>query len=212
MPIKEATLKKAQDFKAAIQIGAQIMAASKTFDEEAKKAFKKHDSWNLEILDEAVTNGKLSSAELKSLTDSYFILWNEGIGLDMEAFWHQLQSKSIDFTRKDPVRSALLKGRFQSVHQAMAARKDWETLKNSNLLKSRLSPAEMDGFEELIQKDESTRVDLLKKCLNKKKIPKSQYLRFGDSMAYMEHCDLFERYFTQNEYDELHAIWNNFSF
>lgn len=188
------------------------MAASKTLDSEAKKDFKKQDAWNLEILDEAIANEQLSSAELKSLIDSYFIFWNESIGFDVEEFWHQLQLKPLGFPRKDPILSTLQKRRFRNVHQAMDAQKGWKALKESPLLKARLSPAEMERFEEVLEADKNARIELLKKCLEKKKIPKSQYLRFGDSMAYIEHCNLIKPHFNKHEFEELHNIWSNFSF
>ncbi len=92
----------------------------------------------------------------------------------------------------------------------MSVRKDWNRLKNSKLLRNRLSPENIEQLDKIVKQDELKRVELLKKCLAKKNIPQTQYLKFGDSMGYLGYCELFEEYFNQTEYDELYEVWRNF--
>jgi hypothetical protein len=51
---------------------------------------------------------------------------------------------------------------------------------------------------------------MLKKCLTRKQIPQTNYLKFGECMAYANKCRLWDKYFTQAEVDELYVIWKNF--
>lgn len=210
MPLTETTHKKALDFLEVINIANEIVINSKLVDEETKDAYKEHDIWNINTINDLITKKNLSSAALKSLIDSYFIFWNESAGTDIEEFWDRLQKNSLDFVRKDPLQFALKKDRFRNVHQAMSVRKNWERLKDSLLLKNRLSEMNIQKIDQIVQRDEFKRVKLLKKCLAKKRIPQSQYLKFGDSMGYLAHCQLFEKYFNKTEYYELHKVWQNF--
>ncbi len=210
MPLTETTHKKALAFLEVIKIGSKIMAESEIVDKKTKEAFKTHDIWNVKTINESITNKDLSSAGLKSLTDAYFTFWNESAGLDIEQFWNYLENNSFNFDRKDPLKYALEKGKFRNVHQGMSVRKDWDRLKNSNLLKNRLSKENIRQLDKIVKQDEHKRLELLKKCLAKQNIPQTQYLRFGDSMGYFGYCGLFEKYFTQSEYKELHEVWEKF--
>ena len=210
MSLTETIHKKALDFLEVIKLGSEIITSSKMVDEKTKEAFKNHDIWNVNTVNDSIKKRDLSSAGLKSLTDSYFIFWNESAGIDIEEFWDRLEKHSLDFVRKDPLQFALKKDRFRNVHQAMSVRKDWGRLKNSSLLRNRLSPKNIEKLDEIVRLDELKRVELLKKCLAKKKIPQTQYLKFGDSMGYLGYCQLFEKYFNQTEYNELHDVWQTF--
>lgn len=210
MSLTETTHKKALNFLKVIKIGSEIIADSKIVDQKTKEAFKNHDIWNVKTVNDSIKKKDLSSAGLKSLTDSYFIFWNESVGIDIEEFWDRLEKDSLGFQRKDPLQFALKKERFRNVHQAMSVRKDWKRLKDSSLLKNRLLPESIEKLDEIVIQDELKRVDLLKKCLAKKSIPQTQYLKFGDSMGYLSYCQLFEDYFNQTEYNELHEVWQNF--
>ena len=43
--------------------------------------------------------------------------------------------------------------------------------------------------------------------LSKKNIPKSQYLKFGECMAYFANTGLFPKYMDENEVKKLYVIW-----
>lgn len=210
MPLVEATYRKAQEFLHAIKIGSEVMSKSELIDNKTREAFEEFAMWNINTIKESIGKKDLSSTGLKSLIDAYFTLWNEGVGLDIEEFWNQLAGNDIDFSRKDPLKFALDKGRFRNVHQGMSARKDWGRLRHSKHLLGRYSQDEINRLDEIIKADEITRAYLLKKCLTNRKIPQTQYLRFGDCMGYLGYCGLFDKHFDKNELKELYEIWSNF--
>ena len=69
---------------------------------------------------------------------------------------------------------------------------------------------EIEEIDDIILKDEKQRIEILKKCLRKKEIPQTQYLKYGECMAYANNCLLWKKYFKQSEVDELYEIWKNF--
>jgi len=108
------------------------------------------------------------------------------------------------------LRFALINNRFRNVDQGMEARKYWTSLKKLKEIKERFTITEIELLDDIILKDEKQRLEILKKCLSKKQIPKAQYLKFGECMAYINNCGLLEKYFSKIEVDELHDIWRNF--
>ena len=56
MPLTETTHKKALAFLEVIKIGGTIMAESEIVDEKTKEAFKTHDIWNVNTINESITN------------------------------------------------------------------------------------------------------------------------------------------------------------
>ncbi|PCJ64888.1 MAG: hypothetical protein COA58_11485 [Bacteroidetes bacterium] len=210
MPLTETTHNKAIAFLEMIQIGHEIMKESSVVNSKTKELFNNSDTWNIKTINESLEKRDLSHAGLESLIGAYLTFWNESVGMDIEEFWIKINKKSLDFKRKDPLKYALDKGRFRNVHQGMSARRDWNRLKESQLLNKRLTKEEIECLDIIIKDDELERVKLLKKCLTKKSIPKTQYLKFGDCIGYLSHCDLFENYFTELELEELHEVWNNF--
>lgn len=210
MPLTEATHKKAIIFLKVIKIGHEIMAKSIVVNSKTKEAFNNHDEWSIKTVNDSLDKHDLSSAGLKSLNDAYLTYWNESIGLDTEEFWRELNNHFTGFKRKDPLKYALEKGRFRNVHEGMSAHKNWDILKASQLLRSRLSEEDIERLDNIINQDELNRVKLLRKCLSKKNIPQTQYLKFGDCMGYVSNCELIGKHFNESEYKELYEIWNNF--
>ena len=127
------------------------MSDSEIVDERTKEAFKNQDIWNVKTINESIAKKDLSSAGLKSLTDGYFTFWNESAGLDIEKFWDCLEKKPFEITRKDPLQFALKKDRFRNVHQAMSVRKDWGRLKESKLLRNRLSSEAIQQLDKIVK-------------------------------------------------------------
>lgn len=189
----------------AIEIQVQIVSGSQHLDKASKNALINHSEHLIELL-----NGKLTLAQMKSLSSDFLIYWNESIGIDAEAFWVKMRESNIEFERKDELKFVLLKKRFRRVDQGMAARMNWEYLKQLQPIKDRFSLSEIDTIGETIQTDEEQRLEVLQKCLRKKAIPKSQYLKFGECMAYFGNCNLFEQYFSQAEESDLYEIWESF--
>lgn len=175
------------------------------FEEEVKAAFVNlGNEYAARITQEPFT-----LTQLKSIASSILTFWNESIGVDTEFFWFELKKKGIDFERNDELLFALNKGRFRRVDIGIYARKYWHLIGDSSTVKERFSASEIQEITTIVEKDEKTRFDILNKCFLKKQIPKSQYLKFGECMAYFQNCGLFEKYFLQNEIEELIEIWNN---
>lgn len=148
--------------------------------------------------------------QLKSITNDILTMWKETIGIATELFWTELKKNNIDFERKDELNFALQKGRFRRVGIGMGARKDWNVIKDFDSIKGRFSNDEIEKISKIIDLDEKTRLEILKKCLRKKEIPQTQYLKFGECMAYMSNCGLWDKYFAKTEVNELYDIWNKF--
>lgn len=145
--------------------------------------------------------------QLKSITNDILTMWKETIGIATEMFWSELKKNNIDFERKDELNFALQKGRFRRVDIGMGAKKDWNVIKDFDSIKNRFSEDEIEKITNIIDLDEKTRLEILKKCLSKKEIPQSQYLKFGECMAYMSNCGLWDKYFAKTEVKELYDIW-----
>ncbi len=192
----------------AINIQDKIITESENFDINSKKSFLNFSKTCFDLLND--NNKSFNLTELKSVTREFLIYWNESIGIDTEKFWISLRDENINFQRKDELKFAVEKGRFRGVDQGIGAKKYWKTIKELEFVKSRFTETEIKLIDTIIDKDETTRLKILRKCLNKKAIPQTQYLKFGECMAYFSDCRLFEKYFENEEVDELYDIWKNF--
>ncbi len=54
MPLTETTYKKALDFLEVIKIGSNIIAKSEIVDKKTKEAFKNHDIWNVNTVNDSI--------------------------------------------------------------------------------------------------------------------------------------------------------------
>jgi hypothetical protein len=153
----------------------------------------------------------MNSYGLNSLKSGLLTYWNESINPDTESFWTALKENGIDYERKEPLKFTLTKGRFRNVHQGMDARKHWSELKIRKEITDKYSQTEIEKIETIISEDEKQRLEILKKCLRKNAIPQTQYLRFGECMAYINNCLLWDKYFTKEEVQQLHDLWTSFS-
>lgn len=125
-------------------------------------------------------------------------------------FWIELKKEKIDIERKDSLFFALDKGRFRRVDIGFSARKFWHIIKEFDSVKKRFVKSEIEEISKIIERDENARYEILFKFLKKKEIPQSQYLKFGECMAYFSFCSLFDKHFSIEETQELYDIWNNF--
>ncbi|RED23564.1 hypothetical protein BD847_2624 [Flavobacterium cutihirudinis] len=189
-----------------IEIGRLIIEKSKYLDVKSKKAFVNSGDEYLKIINEKYC----TLTQLKSISKMFLPFWNEAIGVDIELFWIELKNHNLDFERKDELIFALAKNRFRRVDQGFSARNNWEEMKDMKSLKDRFLDSEIEQIGKIIEVDESKRVKILKKCLEKKQIPQSQYLKFGECWAYLSYCNLLEKYFDQEQKDELSDIHRNF--
>jgi hypothetical protein len=191
----------------ATEINDRVVENSIIMDDNTKQAFKNLSQYTRNSLEE---EPKVSSYGLNSLKIPLLTYWNESINPDTEFFWTGLRKSGIDYKREEPLRFALEKNRFRRVDQGMDARKNWNELKKLKEIQDNFTSIEISRIENIIAEDEQRRLDILKKCLRKKEIPQTQYLKFGECMAYMKNCSLWGKYFNENEVEELYRIWKNF--
>jgi hypothetical protein len=191
----------------ATEINDNIVDASPFMDDQTKQALKALTKYIREFLASYL---KTNSYQQKTLTSELLRYWNETIKPDTEKFWTGLKKNGVDFERKDPLRFALDKNRFRTVEQGIDARIFWTELKILTTVKERFLDTEIEQINNLIIEDKNRRLEVLKKCLRKKEIPQTQYLKFGECMAYFANCKLFSNYFKQEEVEELYDIWKNF--
>jgi len=190
----------------AIEIQNRIVEDSQSFDGKTKEAFiNLGNYWKNRIEKEQFT-----VTQLKSITSDILTFWKESVSIDTELFWIVLRKNDIDFERKDELIFALNKGRFRRVDIVMSARNDWSKMRKFNSIIERFSQAEIEKIDVIIEEDENKRLEVLAKCLKKKEIPQTQYLKFGECMAYFSHCSLFDKYFSKEQVEELYEIWRSF--
>lgn len=189
------------------EIHDKFVDASTAFDDKTKQAIKHMSKY---IRDFLTANPKANAYQLRTLTNELLTYWNESINSDTEKFWTELQTNDIDIERKEPLKFALTKKRFRTVEQGIDARNNWADLKKLNSITDKFSKTDIEQIDSIIADDEQNRLDILKKCLRKKAIPPTQYLKFGECMAYFANCRLFDKYFTTGQVEELYDIWKNF--
>ena len=196
----------------AYEIGRKVISNSKDYDNTQKETILSSMLVYKVIVEGLIPGDGLNLHSLKSMSTAMLTQWNEGIGLHTEQFWAEMKLRKSLIERKDPLKLALSKKRFRNVHEGMQARKSWKDLRNFETINERFSNTELNEIDQIIQKDENTRVELLKKCLTKKRIPQSQYLKFGECAAYIHNCKLSQKYFSNEEISQLNKIWKNFKF
>jgi hypothetical protein len=196
-----------EKFMRVIEISDKIIAASLTLRDDHKQAMH---NFNKQISGLIAHNPNFNAYQRKTLENEFFTSWNESVSLDTEEFWQEVKNNKLDFERKEPLRFVLKKNRFRNVHEAMEARVHWQELKQMQTIKERYAVTEMEPIGKVIQEDQDRRLVVLKKCLRKKQIPQSQYLKFGECMAYFYNTSLMDNFFQKEEVEELYTIWGNF--
>jgi hypothetical protein len=189
------------------EIQDNIVSASALLDQQTKQALHNQSAFVREFL---AKNPKANSYQQKLLASQILTYWNESINPDTEAFWTEMKRSGVEFEHKEPLRFALEKGWFRNVEQGIDARNHWSSLKQLSGITNKYTQAEIEQLDRVIEEDEKKRYEVLKKCLAKKAIPQTRYLKFGECMAYFGRCNLFEVYFSKEEVQELYEIWKNF--
>jgi hypothetical protein len=193
-----------------VEINERIVNKSSEIDNETKLFFLELSGFVKSCLTNNSTVGKFNSYQINSLRNDLLNYWNETISVETENFWTEIISENLNIERKEPLKFALNKNRFRNVEQGIGARKYWTELKSLKSITSKYSEIEIEHITKIIAEDENKRIVILKKCLAKKAIPKSQYLKFGECIAYFTNCQIFSNYMTDKEVDQLHIIWNNY--
>jgi hypothetical protein len=189
------------------EINDKVVDNSTTMEKKTKEAFKNLSKYTRDFLQK---EPKMNSYGLNSLKSGLLTYWNESINPDTENFWTELKVNGIDYERKEPLKFALEKNQFRRVDQGMDARKHWSELKKRKEITAKFTRTEIEQIETIIAEDENRRLEILKKCLRKNEIPQTQYLKFGECMAYMNNCGLWDKYFDKEEVKGLYNIWTNF--
>lgn len=190
-----------------IEIQDNIINASASLDEQTKQALHNQSASVREFL---ANHPTANSYQQKSLASQILTYWNESINPDTEAFWTEMKRREVAIERKEPLRFALKKGWFRNVEQGIDARNHWSSLKQLSAITNKYTKAEVEQLDRLIEEDEKRRYEVLKKCLAKKAIAQTQYLKLGECMAYFGRCNLFEVYFSNEQVAELYEVWKNF--
>ncbi|MGQ7947183.1 hypothetical protein [Flavobacterium sp. WC2509] len=189
-----------------IEIQNKLFGNSNNFDNNTKEAFVNLGNYWID----RIGKESFTLTSLKSISTEILTYWKESIGIDTELFWTELQKNNIDFERKDELNFALEKGRFRRVEIGIGARKYWSVIKEFESIQKRFSKENIEKVDLIIDQDEKKRLEILRKCLRKKEIPQTQYLKFGECWAYMSNCGLWDKYFSKEEVEELLNIWKNF--
>lgn len=199
-----------EEFKAqlikTIEISNEYFQESKTYNQDVKDFnLQQKDYWI-----DRLNNEHFTLTDLKSVSTSILSIWRNSIGVDTELFWVELSNNNIEFERKDELNFALDKGRFRSVGVGMYARNEWHLIRKSNTIRKRFTAEEILKIDSIVEEDENKRFGILRKCLQKGEIPQTQYLKFGECMAYFKTCNLFSKYFTDEQVEKLFTIWGDF--
>lgn len=202
--------KKSEEFILALEVEKETILQSTILTQHEKNDSCRYNEEKRLQHNLLLATGKLNLHILRYLIEDILIRWNESIGIDTEIFWNKMYERGIKYARKEPLRWALQKGRFRNVHQGMEAAKNFDSLIRTKLLEPNFSYEELSQLRNIIEKDTNSRLELFKSCLKKGHLTASIYLRFGDSVAYFNECDLWEKFFTENEVNQLTALWQSF--
>ena len=189
-----------------IEIQNKLVGNSNNFDNNTEEAFVNLGNYWID----RIGKESFTLTSIKSIASEILTYWKESIGMDTELFWTELQKNNIDFERKDELNFALEKGRFRRVDIGIGARKDWSVIKEFDSIQKRFSKEDIEKIDLIIDQDEKTRHEILRKCLRNNKITQTQYLKFGECWAYISNCELWDRYFNKDEVEELLNIWKKF--
>ncbi|WP_395077878.1 hypothetical protein [Flavobacterium sp.] len=189
-----------------IEIQNKLVGNSNNFDNNTEEAFVNLGNYWID----RIGKESFTLTSIKSIASEILTYWKESIGINTELFWIELQKNNIDFKRKDELNFALEKGRFRRVDIGIGARKDWSVIKEFDSIQKRFSKEDIEKIDLIIDQDEKTRHEILRKCLRNNKITQTQYLKFGECWAYISNCELWDRYFNKDEVEELLNIWKKF--
>lgn len=209
MGITPKTYNQANLLLEAIAVGDKIISDSTKLDQQTKTLMLGLNSYSKNYLNDGLSNDKLTAYEVKSLESEFFKYWKEAVSHDVEAFWEELTSINIAYQRKSPIRDLLSKGRLRHVEQWIGLFNDFGELGQNEYLTKQFSRKEIKSVTELLKSEEKKRFELVNRCFQKKEIPFSQYLKFGESMAFLERCNLMMKYFSEKEREEIYEIWES---
>lgn len=183
----------------AFEISEKIFDESKSVDKQVKETIQLLNDYSKFFIETALKKDKLTSYEVKSIESEFFNYWNNTINEEVEFFWEEIAKFDLPFLRKSALRELLTKGRFRQVEQWIDLYNNYQNIKESGFLYRQFKKEGIVEINNLIEKEEKNRFKIVNSCLKKKRIPFSQYLKFGESMAFLERCGLTRKYFSDEE-------------
>jgi len=209
MPISLKSKDKAKSLLEAIKIGTAIINSSTHLDSKTKLAFNELHRYSKNIINSGFEKNKLTLYELKMIESELFTYWNESINLDVELFWKEINDRNLEFKRKNLIKYLLENGRLKSVEQWIGLYNSIEELSSTGQLSLMIQKNELKQLQELIDKEVDKKYSLVNKCFKKGSIALSNYLKFGESMAFLERCKLTLKYFSEDEREQIINIWKS---
>ena len=209
MPISLKSKEKAKSLLEAIKIGIHTVNNSTHLDPKTKLAFNELHQYSENIIKIGFEKNKLTSYELKTIESELFTYWNESINLDVELFWKEIQNRNLEFKRKNLIKYLLENGRLRSVEQWIGLYNNIEQLSSTGQFSLMLEKNELNKLHELLDKEVEKRFSLVNKCFKKGSIALSNYLKFGESMAFLERCKLTLKYFSEDERNQIINMWKS---
>lgn len=156
-----------------------------------------------------------SPGTIKFFTKELARSWSYWLAVWAELFWKEIDAQHVQLQRADMVLKIINRKRFLSVDEAMMYNRRWQDMRTSGYL-SRYTRVQVAFIDELLRKDKEKRLDLLIKSLRNKKVNVSDYLKYGEAIAYFTDGKLFSDqieddeialYFSQEELNVLEDIW-----
>ncbi|MEO6833432.1 MAG: hypothetical protein ABI169_14590 [Chitinophagaceae bacterium] len=202
------------DYSRGVEISNRILAIS-----DYKEGLKYVWQITLDYADTYKTDivgGKSIKKELKNSIEVLSYLWSQYVDIWSEMFWSEIDEYPNGYKRVEAIPKILERGRFRGVGEAMHTRYQWKALLDSRFLLKRYSLEELQKVTYIIATDEGKRLSLLKKCLRNKRLSHSDYLRFGEAIAFFTQGGLFnestsgtelEKHFTPADIRLLDEIW-----
>lgn len=146
---------------------------------------------------------KFKSSTIKDVIDSFLFFWNESFSLKTERFWVEVEKRGLNVKRKKSLLNILERGRFLDIHEVISAREQWDELLSSEFIQKQFSKNEIEILKKIMLNDELKRVELFKKCLRNNRVPFREILKFSENMAYFSKFNIYEKYFTTDEMDNI---------
>ena len=209
MAIRPKTHARAISFLKTIEIAKNILENSESLAPDLKFGLLNWNTISKKLVENGLGNDDLTAASLKSIESQFFTFWTQSVNEEVELFWEELQKQQLSYPRKSPVRNLLKKGYFKDVEQWIGLINHFSRLEQIPFFNEQFSKTEILQIKDLIEAEKLRRFELVNKCFQKKKIPKTYYLKFGEAMAFLERCNLMSNFFSPKERDDLVKMWTS---
>lgn len=208
MPIRTKTLQQANTLLKAIAISNQIFTKTNHLDPQIKSVYTFLNNYTQNYLESGIQNDQLTAYEVKSGEGEFFKYWNNSLNQDVEIFWQEVLKNNLPYQRKSIVRQVLSKGKLRNVEQWIELVNNFDDVHQAGFLHTQFTTKKIQKVKDLIEAEKLKRFEIVNSCYQKRKIPFSRYLKFGESMVLLERCNLTMKYFTADEREEIMTLWS----